>query len=369
MSHRVISADDHIDLRWLPKDLWSTRLPNAFKDRAPQVHETEGGPYWICDGKKMGPWGAYTAAQGSGAKWAIEAAGAMEDNVLRPTVAELRLADMDRDGIQASIMYGPTDPFDIEDPTLRAEVYRAFDDFVFDLSAGNPARLVAVPHLSPEDPVAARAELERVIKRGARHVNVLAARATPPVYDEAWEPFWALAEEAGIPVGFHLAVVVQRQRSPSSVVARAMGGINQGPQLAEPIVGLIMTGALDRYPRLKLVMAESGLAWIPHVIQSLDRQFNRSRNGRLDVGGANTPELKPSEYFQRQIWMTFQEDPYGIQMLPLLSEDRVMWASDYPHPASTWPNSQKIIDAQVQHLPAATQRKLLFENARQLYGL
>jgi len=67
--------------------------------------------------------------------------------------------------------------------------------------------------------------------------------------------------------------------------------------------------------------------------------------------------------------MTFQEDPYGIQMLPLLYEDRVMWASDYPHPASTWPNSQEIIRAQVQHLPEATQRKLLFDNARNLYGL
>ena len=86
---------------------------------------------------------------------------------------------------------------------------------------------------------------------------------------------WALAEEAGIPVGFHLAVIVQRERAASTVVARCMGGINTGPQLAEPIVGLIMTGTLDRYPRLKVVMAESGLAWIPHVIQTLDRAYER----------------------------------------------------------------------------------------------
>jgi predicted TIM-barrel fold metal-dependent hydrolase len=143
-----------------------------------------------------------------------------------------------------------------------------------------------------------------------------------------------------------------------------MGGINTGPQLAEPIVGLIMTGTLDRYPRLKVVMAESGLAWIPHVIQTLDRAYERFYRGKSDH-----PRMRPSEYFERQIWMTFQEDAYGIKMLPLLYEDRIMWASDYPHPASTWPNSQKIIDSQVKHLPEATRRKLLYENARQLYGL
>lgn len=143
MGSHVISAEDHIDLRWLPKDVWMQRLPNAFKDRAPQVLETEGGPYWVCDGKKMGPWGAYTAAQGSGAKWAIEAAGVMQEGVLRPTVAELRLADMDRDGIQASIMYGPTDPFAIDDPELRRLCYRAFDDFIFEMSSASPCYRVS----------------------------------------------------------------------------------------------------------------------------------------------------------------------------------------------------------------------------------
>jgi uncharacterized protein len=369
MTPDVISADDHIDLRWLPRDTFTDRLPSNLKDRGPRVEDTDGGPYWMCDGKRMGPWGAYTAAQGSGAKWAIESAGVMQEGVLRPTIPDLRLADMDRDGILASIMYGPTDPFVIDDPELRRECYRAYDDFIFDFTCVKPDRLIAVPQMCPDDPDAARNELERVARRGARHVNVLAARANPPVYDDAWEPFWALAEETGIPVGFHLAVIVQRQRIDNGIVARAMGGINTGPQLTEPVIGLILTGMLDRHPRVKLVMAESGLAWIPHVIQTLDRFHRRVKDGRANYGGQPGPELLPSEYFQRQIWMTFQEDAYGIQMLPLLYEDKIMWASDYPHPASTWPNSQEIITSQVRHLPEATQRKLLFENARNLYGL
>ena len=79
--------------------------------------------------------------------------------------------------------------------------------------------------------------------------------------------------------------------------------------------------------------------------------------------------MKPSEYFKRQIWVTFQDDAYGVKMLDLLDEDRVMWASDYPHPASTWPFSQQVIEAQMTHLTPETKRKILCENAVKLYGL
>jgi predicted TIM-barrel fold metal-dependent hydrolase len=79
--------------------------------------------------------------------------------------------------------------------------------------------------------------------------------------------------------------------------------------------------------------------------------------------------MKPSEYFPRQIWVTFQDDPFGMKMLGLLDEERVMWASDYPHPASTWPFSQQVIEAQMQHLSPEVKRKILCDNARTLYDL
>ncbi|MFI5266207.1 MAG: amidohydrolase family protein, partial [Chloroflexota bacterium] len=305
--------------------------------------------------------------QGSGNKWALEVGGVLEEGVLRPTTPELRLADMDRDGVDATVMYGPTDPFAIDEPELRRECYRAYDDWLLDFQASRPDRLSGVAQLCHEDPAAARDELERLAKRGIRHVNVLAARADPPVYDEAWEPFWALAEETGIPVAFHLVVITPRVRVENGVVERAVFGITQAMQLMEPITGLIVTGVLDRYPKLKIVMAESGLSWIPHVIQSLDNQYNKGKAGRLDRGGAS--QLLPSEYFKRQIWMTFQDDPYGIRMLPLLYEDKVMWASDYPHPASTWPYSQSVIARQLEGMPEPLRQKLLCGNARALNGI
>lgn len=382
MDYRVISADDHIDLRWMPPDLWTQRLPVALRERGPQVTETDGLPNWVCDGLTWGPWGAYTAAQGSGAKWALEAGGVLREGELRPTTPELRLADMDRDGVDATVMYGPTDPFIVEDVELRREVYRAYNDWLIEFQSAKPERLIGAAQLPLDDPEGSRAELERLAKQGFRHFNLMAARAEPPVYDEAWESFWSLAEEIDIPIGFHLVVEVRRERrdtgpgnaSQNPLVAGAIRTTLQAPgmQLMDPISGLILTGVLDKHPNLRLVMAEAGLAWVPHFIQSLDFFCKRVKSGR-PVGGVTAdtklPELMPSEYFKRQIWVTFQDDVAGMHMLDYLGEDHVMWASDYPHPASTWPNSQAIIDAQMSHLSPGTKRKILADNAIKLYAL
>jgi predicted TIM-barrel fold metal-dependent hydrolase len=382
MDYKVISADDHIDLRWMPRDLWTTRLPKDLRERGPQVVETESGPSWVCDGLTWGPWGAYTAAQGSGAKWALEAGGVMREGELRPTTPDLRLADMDRDGVDGSIMYGPTDPFIVADPVLRREVYRAYNDWLYEFDSANPERLIGVPQLPLDDPEGSRAELERLARKGFKHYNVMAARAEPAIYDAEWEPFWALAEEVNIPIGFHLVVEVRRARPQGAAAQPAVnpmvaGAVRttlnmQGFQLIEPIAGLVLTGMLDRHPGLRLVMAEAGLAWVPHFIQSLDFYCKRLRSGRAIQGVSDSsalPRQMPSEYFRRQIWVTFQDDLAGLHSLSYVGEDRVMWASDYPHPASTWPNSQAIIDAQMAHLSPDTRQKVLCGNARKLYDL
>jgi uncharacterized protein len=377
-----ISADDHIDLRWLPKDLWTERLPANLRDRGPRVVETDKGECWTWEGQIFSPHGYYTAAQGSGAMWAIERGGVMRQGELRPTTAELRLSDMDRDGADASIMYGPTDPMAIVDPELRRCCYEAYNDWLAEFCAANPPRLIGVAQLSMEDPQGARNELERLAKRGGlRHVNILASRAKPPVYDDAWDPFWALTEEIGIPIGFHLAVLVKKTRldeenrgAANPIVATASRYAQEPPgmQLLEPMTGLIFSGVLDRHPRVKIVMAEAGLAWVPSMIQGLDIWYERTREGRRLTGDGpiNLPQMLPSEYFHRQIWISFVDDPLGIKMVgDILDVDKVMFGSDYPHPASTWPDSQKVIAASKLTLPASAWQKVFRDNARALFGI
>ena len=205
--------------------------------------------------------------------------------------------------------------------------YEAYNDWLIDFCAAKPERLIGVAQLSMEDPEAARDELERLAKRGGlRHVNILASRANPPVYDDAWEPFWTLAEEVAIPIGFHLAVLVKKTRldagdpsgaNPAIAIASRFAKEPPGVQLLEPITGLIFAGVLDRHPGVKIVMAEAGLAWIPSMIQGLDIWYQRSRDGRRLSGDGPIalPKLLPSEYFQRQIWISFVDDPLGVRMV------------------------------------------------------
>jgi predicted TIM-barrel fold metal-dependent hydrolase len=314
--------------------------------------------------------------------WAIERGGVMREGELRPTTAELRLTDMDRDGADASVMYGPTDPMAIADPELRRCCYEAYNDWLIDFCASKPERLIGVAQLSMEDPECARDELDRLAQRGGlRHVNILASRANPPVYDDSWEPFWALAEEVGIPIGFHLAVLVKKtrlvegDRDAANLVVSVASRFAQEPpgmQLLEPMTGLIFTGVLDRHPRLKIVMAEAGLAWVPSMIQGLDIWYQRTRDGRRLTGDGpiTLPKLLPSEYFHRQIWISFVDDPIGVKMVgSILDADKVMFGSDYPHPASTWPHSQQVIEEQWQGVSSEIQQKIIRDNARALFGI
>jgi predicted TIM-barrel fold metal-dependent hydrolase len=116
---------------------------------------------------------------------------------------------------------------------------------------------------------------------------------------------------------------------------------------------------------MRLVMAESGLGWLPWVVQDLDY-----RHCRLwDQHGGIAQMMKPSELFRRQIYTTFQEDHVAMSLLPFFGDGHVMWASDYPHRGSTWPNSRATIERQMRSLSAEMRRKLTHDNAVQLYGL
>jgi predicted TIM-barrel fold metal-dependent hydrolase len=119
-------------------------------------------------------------------------------------------------------------------------------------------------------------------------------------------------------------------------------------------------------------MAEAGLAWVPSMIQGLDIWYQRTRDGRRLTGDApiTLPKLLPSEYFHRNIWISFVDDPIGVKMVgSVLDVDKVMFGSDYPHPASTWPYSQKVIEEQMQILPADVRQKITGGNARALFGI
>jgi predicted TIM-barrel fold metal-dependent hydrolase len=378
MARRLISCDDHMDLGQLPADLWLTRLPAGLRDRAPRVEERDGQAVWVCDGKVWGTWGGKPPAAGDRRAVkpiynAFDRGGIYDQSARRPAVAELRLADMDRDGVETQVIFGPIFQISTQDPVLRDACYRVYNDWLLEFCAAAPDRLIGVPML-PEGPARATAELLRLAKKGGvRQVNLQIANIDPKLDDPEWESLWNALEQTGILLSWHITVFVGK---PGDRVAGKAASVFENTKFfmgnfLEPFVDLFAWGILERHPRLRMVMAEAGTGWLPWLVQELDYRHWRLWEAKefwADKGGSAL-ETKPSELFKRQLYATFQEDHVAMSLIPFFGDGHLLWASDYPHPDSVWPNSKAAIERQMAGLAPAMRKKLTRDNAARLYGL
>ena len=379
MDYRMISADDHLDLQYLPRDLWTARLPAGMRERVPRVEERNGAPLWVCGGQVWGRCaGAPVPRRPKPNPTAFDRAG-IDESERRPARAELRLADMDRDGVEAQVIYGPITSVVIDEPDLNLACHRAYNEWLAEFCAAAPDRLLGVAMLPPTDPAAAAEEVVRLARDGRlRQANLQIAWVKPRLHDAAWEPLWRAFEETGLILSFHvvvfggggsqLGVTAPEAGKPASIFAATklfMG------QFLDPFVDLFAWGVLERHPGLKLVMSEAGVGWLPWIVQELDQRFARLYEARdywAERGGIPLT-MQPSELFRRQVWASFQVDPVALSLLEFYGESRLLWASDYPHPDGTWPRSREAIDAQMARLAPQVRRKLTRDNAAALYGL
>jgi predicted TIM-barrel fold metal-dependent hydrolase len=132
--------------------------------------------------------------------------------------------------------------------------------------------------------------------------------------------------------------------------------------IAENIGFWILTGTLERFPRLKIVFVEPGITWVPFYLQSMDKNFK----GAYEYPGVK--EL-PSTYFRRQMYLTFMNDPIGVRHRHEVGVENILWSTDYPHPATTWPESRRVLDEQMDGVPAEQRALMVCGNAQRLYGL
>lgn len=354
---RLYSCDDHLDLWNLPRDLWKGRLPKRFADRGPQVNEQGDTAWWTCDGAILGPFGTKLVKDFS----AITRAG-IEDDGLRAANPKLRLADMDRDGVQVSVIYGPNLlGLNIEDLDLKAATLAGYNDWAAEFNRVEPNRLSVLAVLPTHSPEVATAELQRAARLG--HRGVIISPFEFRCADPEWEIFWSAAEECGLPVSFHIGKGTSQVRViPRSWELAAFSAV--GPmQLDEPLAMMIYSGVLERHPKLRLVLAESGIGWVPYFVHRMDAVAEKHVKNAQDYRLA----AKPSEIFRRQVFATFEEEPLGPQLIPLLGPDNFMWASDYPHPDSTFPHSREAVASAFAGLEPEVVRKVTVTNCAELY--
>jgi uncharacterized protein len=359
----LYSCDDHLDLRAVPPELWQSRLPRALADRGPRVVTRDGASVWVCDDRVMGGSGRPKDDVFLKNLSAIGRAG-IEDDGYRAGNAKLRLEDMDLDGVWASVIYGPVAlGFPISDPALQVACYAAWNDWaVEEFNAFAPDRLCVLAFLPGSSPEAAAAELERCAQLG--HRGAIVDIFDIDLGDPAWDRLWAAADHTGLPISFHL------KGGTSPKLTYEMGKWKSAAfatvlplQLDEPLATMVFSGALERHPGLKLVLAESGVGWLPYFLTRMDLEWRNLRD-KIDYA----PKTPPSELFHRQVLATFEEEELAPLFIPHLGAEACMWASDYPHTDSTFPKSVRAVEEALGTLSPGDRRKITATNCARLYG-
>jgi uncharacterized protein len=377
MRYTRISADCHVDLCWLPPDLFTSSAPAAMKDRMPYVTDGPKGPVWVT--KKGANFGLLNGMGSAGREYIpgqihrsdrMATTGLYEDGkhgIRRLTDPELRLKDQERDGVQAEVLYGILGATRrLNDAEAAVELVRIYNEWLADFCDVQPDRYAGLACI-PNAPVeAAVQEMRRVIKRGGvRGLEIANSYDMAPLWDPQWNPVWEVANEAALPVHFHTV----GERRPNfaklppqlTLVERAVHISGFQIYMATTLTSLIFGGVLERYRNIKIVIGESGIGWIPYVLDRMDAEWEDQFK---DIGLT----MAPSEYWRRQCRATYQSDRIGIKLLDDIGHDTIMWGSDFPHPDGVWPDSSEFIERELGHLPADVRHKIVCENAGKLYG-
>ena len=377
MRYEMISADCHIDLCWLPPDLFTANASTALRDRMPYVSDGPKGPVWVT--KQGANLGLVNGMGSAGREYIpgqihrsdrMASTGLYEDGkrgVRRLTDPELRLRDQERDGVQAEVLYGVLGTTRrLADHEAAAEVMRIYNEWLADFCAIQPDRYAGLASI-PNQPVEASIEeVKRVLKRGGvRGLDVANSTDMPPLWDPLWTPLWDVIHEARLPLHFHTvgSPMPDLTKLPPllALVTRAVHITGFQIHMANILMSLIYGGVLERYPDMKVVIGESGIGWIPYILDRMDAEWEDQFRG-LGL------RLPPSEYWRRQCKATYQTDRVGVKLLDDIGVDNVMWGSDFPHPDGVWPDSREVIQRELGHLPADVRRKIVCENAGRFYG-
>jgi len=374
--NNIIDADGHV---LEPLDAWEKYIDPPYRDRAIRVRpdgegkeclEIEGHPSKFFNIK------TFTILGGMGRssdqlnadikeKTYVEAApfGSMD--------AKERVALLDREGLRAAIIYpsiGLTWECETEDFSLPLAYARAYNRWIVDFCSEYKDRLIPIAHISLADGHEAAKELDRAVQAGCKGAFVAPFTLTNKAHAHPdYDPFWATAQDLGVPVGIHpmpehpTKRVYQRFKDMkwAEWYHNVLGG--QGPQQAFFV--LFQYGLFDRFPQVKVVVLESGAGWIGAALDRMDTTYETA------LGKSVPLKEKPSYYFQRQCWISGDPDEKALaHIVEPVGNDKFFWATDFPH----FDHPGNYLEA-LQHLVAplsdTARKNLLGDSVARVYGL
>src|SRR5687768_3544792 len=342
----------------------------------PRVETLADGQHWVWgDGAELARVGGtghtgvpYTRGQSARFDrmnetgfWDEVAAG-----VMHPTDPRLRVAALDRDGLRSEVIYGVLGAANrIDDTAVQVEVMRAYNDWMAEFCAFAPDRLVGVACLPSGDPAAAADEIRRLAGRGQRAVELAMTHDLMPLWRSEFNPVWQAADECDAIVHLHtIGPVIDTRWATNPRETQAFVGTWLTVfqlRMIERLAELIFGGVLHAYPRMRVVLGESGIGWLPYVLDRMDDEWHE-RFTHLEL------TMPPSGYWRRQMLATFQNDEAGLLLADRIGVANLMWGNDFPHGDGVWPDSHAVIGKQFAHVDPATRRIICADNAAELYG-
>ncbi len=372
VTYKYNSADNHLDQRWVPRNLWQDRVAAKFKDRAPKVVEKDGGEYWAWEDKIIAGRDGGTADGRDNAKFLDQFFGRSGARIpagsLPPAEPALILEHMDFGNIYGYVGFGATRKWSIEDPQLRHEVYRVYADWVMELNKHDPDRLMILPILPVFDAASVPGEIRRLAAMGCKAAEFVPFDGAEPLFHEVWEPAWEAFDETGMVLCAHIGGAAETSIPPAGRGER-MAYFSCAPfSVARPIADIVYSGALQRHPGLKLLFAECRAGWVPFLAYWMDRQAQERPGLFADTG----LDMLPSEYLKRQVLVTFEEDDIAAQMIS--HEDNILrhilaWGADYPHPQGTWPDPSPIFLNMFDGLGPELRHEIVFGRMQRFFNM
>lgn len=277
-----------------------------------------------------------------------------------------RLKDMAVDGVEAEVLY-PSIAMRLyaqPDVELKQACFEAYNTWIAEFCSAYPDRFKGIGMIALDDIEGAVAELHRVRKLGLAGAMVAIASEDPTLYGtESQDRFWATAEGLELPVSLHVDTD-QKALPKFTPITESLRAL----EIQRTLANMVFGGLFYRFPKLTVVSAENDAGWAAYLLGRMDRVFNVESRRREYNYFIKDKSTLPSEYFRRNVAMTFIWDSSGVDVRHWVGVENLMWGSDYPHDASTWPNSRQVLEDFFQGVPDSEREKIVAGNAERLYG-
>jgi len=377
---KIVDTDTHFTE---PPDLFQRNAPANMKAKLPRVVRVNGADRWFIGEKDFGSIGGNVIRKDRNKLLGKLAFTTYDEIHPGSYLVKPRLKEMDEMGIWAQICFqngGLTQGGSLvalNDDDLAMTVIRGFNDACAERMRESNGRINCMATLPYWDKDHLIAETRRIIDMGIKGIVLpdrperLSAGYVAPGggVNPFWEEFFDICNATGTPLNFHINSSLDAtsavwdnlkftQKLPITAMLHTLG-------VAATMSNLMVSGLLDKYEDLKIGLIESGIGWVPFVLEMMEHQFDEMRT--VEDHGL---QRRPKEYFAKNFWVTFWFENFAPHhMLEEIGIDRVMFETDFPHPTSLYPDVQGKLVEQLGGYDFETRKRILERNAVELFNL